>query len=148
MVTLRPADESDSSNLWEWRNDAATRAASLDTRHVTWADHRRWLAASLRNSKRLILVATDESQTKVGMVRFDFGHTKAAMVSITVAPEWRGRGVGRVLLRDAIELVRMNRLCEEFTAQVRANNGPSISIFEGEGFVRVSAIGDVVTLRT
>lgn len=147
MVTLRPADESDSRSLWEWRNHADSRAASLDTALVPWADHERWYASSLSNPDRVILIAVDEQSARLGMVRFDLEHDGPSTVSINIAPEWRGRGLGYPILHLAVQQVREKQADAAFIAQIRSSNEPSIRIFEREGFARVSEADGVVTLR-
>ena len=146
MVILRPADESDSLTLWQWRNDEASRAASLDTHLVAWSDHERWFAASLQNPSRLILMAVDDALTSIGMVRFDFSNLDPASVSINVAPECRGRGLGQTILHLGLARARESRDGVKFIAQVRSGNEPSIRIFEREGFVRTAEDDGIVTL--
>lgn len=147
MVILRRADPSDSRILWEWRNDPDARSASLETRPVLWEEHERWYHASLDNPARLILIGSDDRETRLGMVRFDFGELGSANVSINVAPDQRGQGTGQRLLHAAIAHVRDDRPDLELVAQIRASNAASARIFEREGFARVSASNGVITLR-
>lgn len=147
MVFLRQAEPSDSRSLWEWRNDPDARTASLETQPVPWADHEHWYAASLENPARLILVAIDDSETRVGMVRFDFDSAESATVSINVAPAQRGKGAGQRLLHAAIAQVRDDRPALELIAKIRTSNTPSARIFEREGFTRVSETDGIITLR-
>ena len=149
MVTLRPADAYDSRALWEWRNDPVARAASLDTREIPWDDHVAWFASSLLKDARLMLigVAAANPPARVGVVRFDFDTPGSAIVSITVAPAARGRGIGQELLRTGIEYVQLSRGRVVLKAQIRASNRASLTIFERAGFVRSEQVDDVISLE-
>src|SRR5664279_164434 len=66
MLTLRRADANDSQILWLWRNDATTRAASLNTARVPWDDHERWFTAATNDPARAVLIALDAGGDRVG----------------------------------------------------------------------------------
>ncbi len=146
MLTLRRADAHDSQILWQWRNDDTSRAASLNTAHVAWDDHERWFAAATNDPARAVLIALDAGGDRVGMVRFDLGPPGFATVSINVAPECRGHGVGRSLLHAALEWMREHDAQTRVIAVVRSGNAASMRIFESEGFVFESQAGEFATL--
>ena len=98
VVTLRPAELSDEARLLDWRNDPATRAASLSSGEVSSQDHRRWLASKLADSRCALFVILVNSKP-LGQVRIDLLDDELAEVSIGLAPEARGRGAGREALR-------------------------------------------------
>ena len=54
---VRPATEADADALLRWRNDPVTRAASRDTGEVGAEQHRAWLAATLADPGRHLLLA-------------------------------------------------------------------------------------------
>ena len=133
-VTLRAATIEDAERLWQWRNDELTRRNSISTAEVPWEDHIIWLEASLERSDRHLLIG-EEHDIPVGQVRLD---TVAAgqVVSITVAPEARGRGVALALLQAA-----GSSLTGALHAYAKPDNTPSLLAFEGAGYQR---IGDEV----
>jgi len=82
----------------------------------------------------------------VGMVRFDFDEPLAATVSINVAPESRGHGVGHALLHAALVWLGDHSTGKTVTAVVRSDNKASSRIFEHEGFTPTSQDGEFVTM--
>src|SRR5690554_6632698 len=109
MLEVRMATEADSRDLWEWRNDAATRSASLASDPVSWEDHSEWFERALANPERVIYIgqAPDEGESSVGMCRFDIDPgSSSAEVSINLNPDHRGLRRSRPLLAAAIEQFR------------------------------------------
>ena len=58
-LVARPATLHDARQLWQWRNDPATRAGSRSSAEVAWDDHLGWLTASLTRTDRILLVVED-----------------------------------------------------------------------------------------
>jgi len=129
-VTLRRASDADAQILFDWRNDPDTRRNSRHSEAVGWDDHRRWLSAALARSDRTLLIA-ELAGEPVGTVRLDRG-AEGCELSWTVAPRWRGRGVGRTMVQKAAE----ESGAAVLLAAVREGNLSSARIAEGCGFIR------------
>jgi RimJ/RimL family protein N-acetyltransferase len=100
-LTLRPATLTDWQVLLQWRNDAQTRRWSRQTAAVDEGQHRAWLSDVIGDRRRRLLVA-EVAGRPAGTVRLDpVGN--GTEVSWTVAPELRGRGLGRRLVVLALE---------------------------------------------
>lgn len=142
-VRLRPARAADADRLFIWRNDPETRRASFNGAEVTRLEHERWLASALVRPDRRLYVALVDG-VEAGAVRLDLAGEEAE-VSVTVAPEWRGRGVGGLALRavaaEAFGALGLHRL----TAKIKQSNPASRGAFERAGF-RVIADGEIATL--
>lgn len=65
---------------------------------------------------------------KLGFVK------KGHMVSVAVLPEFRGKGIGRVIVEESIKGVQV-RKCDEFYLEVRCSNNEAIALYEKLGFV-------------
>lgn len=102
-LTFRLAAITDADILFEWRNDSETRRQSHDTRVVKYEDHVAWLKASLLNPNREIKVA-ELNGSPVGTVRID-KTGNAYVLSWTVAPAVRGRGIGKAMLKATIDIL-------------------------------------------
>jgi UDP-2,4-diacetamido-2,4,6-trideoxy-beta-L-altropyranose hydrolase len=143
-VTLRSAGPEDCRRIWLWRNDEETRRASFDSSAIPFETHARWFEASLgRPDRRIYVVEVDG--TAAGMVRLDV-EGRQAVVSINLAPEWRGRGVGPLALRGLAELAFALLGLQRLEASVKADNHASVAAFERAGFAS-SAHGATVTLH-
>jgi RimJ/RimL family protein N-acetyltransferase len=143
-VTLRPAEASDARRLWSLRNDEAVRRASLDPAPIPWSTHERWFRQSLERDDRRIYVIEVECRPE-GAARLDIAGDEAA-ISIYLAAEWRGRGVGPLVLRRLVEIAFRDLGIRRLVASVKADNHASVSAFIKAGFTRVSE-GPVLTFR-
>ena len=61
---------------------------------------------------------------------------EAQINNIAVHPERRGAGLGRRLLRAAIDLAR-RRGCAEAILEVRPSNAAALALYRSEGFVEI-----------
>ena len=137
MIDLRPATMMDSDKLFAWRNDPVTQACSRSTAPVARADHDRWMKFNvlLGYPQHIVLIADSEFGS-VGVIRFDINKSDVmdCEVSITVAPEHRGKKVARGILQTACSYM------DEYTinAEIKPENAPSRRIFEQCGFDEIS----------
>jgi len=138
-LTARPAGMHDARHLWEWRNDAATRASSRSPAEVSFDEHLRWLTASLARTDRMLLVVEDPVGP-VGTARWDLRFEGEWEISITVAPERRGQSLARPLLRAAevalSEVARSSATdVTAYLAVVHVDNRASLRLFETSAYV-------------
>ncbi len=127
-LTLRPATREDAELLLGWRNDPRTREASHDTRVIPREEHLAWLSSVLADPDRQLFVA-EEDGVPVGTVRADF-RDGAWVLSWTVAPDARGRGVGKRMVALLVE-----RLAGPVRAEIKVGNMASVRIAEHAGLV-------------
>jgi RimJ/RimL family protein N-acetyltransferase len=116
---------------------------------VAPAEHAAWLERVLADPDRTLLVVEREGEP-VGTVRFDRegGEGGEATISVTVAPEQRGRGVGVQVIRESTELelaARPQLACA--VALVKAENAASQRAFERAGYVRAGLRGASLAYR-
>lgn len=139
-VRMRPATAQDADRLFAWRNDPVTQAASRSTAPVPREDHDRWMQFNVLNGypQHLVMMADTENDS-VGVVRFDSvrNDVMAFDVSITVAPQHRGKGLAFDVLREACSYM------EDFTinAEIRKENTASRRLFERCGFEEIDRSG-------
>ena len=129
-LSFRLATLEDAELLFRWRNDNDTRANSRETAPVPWQSHLRWLEAKLRDDLCDVLIAEKDGES-VGTVRIEVRNDETEL-SWTVAPEQRGRGIGRGIVRCAAGL-RPGRL----VAYIHPDTASSETIARGAGFVPV-----------
>jgi RimJ/RimL family protein N-acetyltransferase len=124
----------DEHQLYIWRNEPSTRAVSLTTHEITLAEHRAWFAQKLEDPSSAILII-EEDDRPVGQLRLDLVARDVAEVSIGLAPEERGRGIGREALRLAVGAAAATYGATRLRALVRAENRSSLNAFLAAGFV-------------
>src|SRR5471032_1189327 len=135
VLAVRKATAADARLLFEGRNAEAVRRVSVDSRVIDWASHQAWLAASLDNPKRLLLIA-EADDGPVGVLRYDL-EGQAAEVSIYLFEDRFGLGWGRALLvrGEAFALAHWPQL-HTLNAQVLPDNQPSLKVFREAGFTQ------------
>lgn len=133
---LRPVTMGDAQVLFDWRNDPTTRAMSFSQEPVEWADHLRWLGASLANQSRWLHVLEADA-VPAGVVRFDLDDG-VYEGSWTIAPEFRGRGLAARMIAMALRTPCI--------AQVKPENAACIRTVRSLGFELVED-GECLTFR-
>jgi RimJ/RimL family protein N-acetyltransferase len=142
-VNLRPATREDAARLLAWRNDASTRRWSFSSDPVPADDHHAWLERKLADPDTAIFVAEDEGGP-VGQLRID-RRDAHGVVSIAVAPEARGRGVGTRMLEEAARARPLG--VAVLRAEVVPANETSLRMFLKAGFEEVARTARAVTLE-
>jgi len=131
----RRATMDDARNLWTWRNDPATLQWSRTNSKVAYESHLSWLKDSLDRDDRLLMVVEHDSQL-VGVVRWDRVAIGQWEVSVTLAPEARGKGLAVPTIifgqREIRNTVGNSLLC---IATVHQHNVASLRLFERAGYL-------------
>jgi RimJ/RimL family protein N-acetyltransferase len=136
VITLRHATAHDADMLLGWANDPTTRASGFHPAPIDRVTHERWLATRLTSPRSRLYIGLDDDRP-VGQVRLEAGPDGRVEVGISVAPEARGRGVGRDLLRAGLAAGTADPDLEVdvFTARIRPANDASIALFARAGFI-------------
>lgn len=132
-LSLRPAAADDCELVWQWANDPETRANSIRVERISWQEHVAWYDRMLAASDRELLIG-ERQGVSVGNLRLDWLDTSTVEVSITVAPDHRGSGVGRRLLQAVLDRLGVQSPGTTVVALVRRHNEPSLRLFRTLGF--------------
>lgn len=135
-VRLRIATFDDARQLWEWRNEDETRAASFSTKHIPYNDHIRWFEEKLNNENIRFLIALDRNNRSVGYARLDL-ERDTAEINLTIDKMHRGKGLGSALIQAATEFALNDLKVRCVVAHTRINNDASVAAFHRAGFVIV-----------
>lgn len=127
-LRLRPAMMRDAEFLLACRNDPVTVRAGYASHTVAPGEHRRWLAGSLDNPHRSLYLA-EVNGIPAGSLRVD-SQDGENLLSWTVAPACRGRGVGKAMVRLAVD-----SLDGPVRAEIKIENLASARIAEAAGLV-------------
>jgi N-acetylneuraminate synthase len=129
-VTLRRARPDDARAVWRWNNDASARAVSLNSADIPWPDHERWFAARVADPKVRLWIVERAGQS-CGVIRIE-----RDAVSIALAPEVRGQGVGALALEQAWQRHVGETGARSVEAWILPENVASLRAFERAGFVQ------------
>lgn len=132
-LELRPARESDCRLLFAWAVDPIARAASFHSAEILWEDHARWFGERLRDRYSIIYIGENRAGEAVGLVRFQISGDRAVL-SVNVAPAYRGEGWGRELIAFSIRKLVRTRPVGEIEAFVKPDNQASVRLFQTSGF--------------
>ena len=143
-ITLRHVGAGDARLIFDWRNDPATRAVSRDTGELSWPDHAAWFERRLDKTGAPWWIG-EAGGRPIGFVRLDPAGGDAMEVSIALAPEARGQGLGAPLLDAGLAAAGENGI-RGVTAVIRPDNTPSRRIFARCGFVELGEADGLVRL--
>lgn len=144
-VRLRAARLDDCARVWTWRNDPDTRRVSFDQAPIPFDTHEAWFRASLgRPDRRLYVILVEGSDG--GTARLDVAGGEAE-VSINLAPECRGRGIGPAALERLADTAFGELGLGRLVARIKVDNAVSLAAFEQAGFARVAEGPAVVLAR-
>ena len=141
-LRARPADARDEALLLGWVNDPVTRASALRTHRITAEEHHAWLAERLRDADCRMFILETLAGEAIGQVRFERG-LDGWRIDYSVAPERRGQGFGRAVLRAAMDSLQAENPNAAFIGFVKEANQASRRVFESLGFTAHSADGMV-----
>lgn len=136
-IDLRPArdDPEDRRYVWEVNNDPSVRERAIDTDDIPWRDHVAWYADVLSDPTRLLFVARHAGRD-CGVVRYDLDpEAGEAEITIALAQAFRGRHLGRRIIRRSASTVLERPDVKRIVAHVRPDNAPSLRAFRGAGYV-------------
>lgn len=130
---LRPVEQKDMDLLYSWANDHTVRENAFHTEPIPYEDHKKWFNSLMddHDQKQFIFMQDEEP---VGQARITIcGET--AEIGYSVAPEKRGSGLGKELIRLIIEAIRTDcPSVTRLTAKVKPSNTASAQCFRKNHF--------------
>lgn len=128
-LRLRAASVADARAIWHWRR-------ALPPDHFRFGatpplpDHLAWFTRAMTDPARRLYVAGDPIEAHL---RLDLSPGGVAAVSILLAPEARGRGLGLRLLALLADAARGEGIAT-LTAEVHSSNLASLALFRAAGY--------------
>lgn len=122
---IEPADPSDAADF------AKLHAAAF---FHGWAasDFESYLLAS----DIAAYLACDAKRRVAGFALWRVTGDEAELLTLVVAPKWRGKGVGGALMRAGLEDLPM-RAARRMFLEVDEGNDPALRLYKGLGFVQI-----------
>lgn len=142
QITVRNAVQPDAEALLAcvraYLTEGSGMVTQLDEMNSAEDEQRERIKGFLENSNDLLLVAEHEGML-IGDL--DFRSAKRKILAhggdfgLAVHPQWRGKGVGPLLLSTLIHWAESNSGIEKINLRVRATNQRAIAIYKKLGFV-------------
>lgn len=133
-LSLRRAEHDDSETILKWRNEPTTRASSFHSEVIPFDEHNAWFNCKLADDTCLFYMAIDEQGRPVGQIRFDKQPDNEAIISISVAPEMKNRGIGTTVTQLACRQLAESWPGCRAVALVKTDNPASSAMFIKAGF--------------
>lgn len=130
----RLAAAADEGLLLEWANDPVTRRNALMPGKIDPATHKQWFERRLNNSEGCrIYIAETADAVPAGQIRFE--RVEGGWeVHYALAPDFRGLGLGRQMLGQALATFAGEVGDVLVIGRVKSDNRASLRIFESLGF--------------
>jgi len=141
-MRVRPATSEDSIEILRWRNDLNSRLSSRNSEIIPFEAHQVWFEQVMSDPERVLLIGENTDGQPMGQVRFDRMRTEPDTyeVSITIAPEARGRGFSLQLLTAAEDQLLQTTGFLILRAYVDVGNKVSERLFETGGYSIISSV--------
>ena len=146
---MRRAEEADLPIIVSIYNGAIpTRQSTADTVEVTVASRIEWFRQ--HHPDRRPLMVHEEDGTIVAWVSFQSFYGRAAYdhtveVSIYISSEYQGKGLGRVLLAEALAMTERLDI-KTVVGFVFSHNVPSVRLFKSFGFEEWGKLPDIAEM--
>lgn len=141
MITIRPANESDSTEILSWRNDVFTRANSLNSKLVSLSEHKQWFSSCLKDSSVSLLLGEVDGD-HLGICFFVESKYKVAKVSLNLNPKFRGRGLSTRFLKASIDSF-LQTWSGQLIAEIKPTNIASERCFTKAGFTAMETSPEI-----
>ncbi|MDO7886994.1 bifunctional UDP-2,4-diacetamido-2,4,6-trideoxy-beta-L-altropyranose hydrolase/GNAT family N-acetyltransferase [Hymenobacter cheonanensis] len=144
QYAIRRATLSDAALYFTWANDPAVRQNAIHPEPIAWEVHHAWFSRRLHDADSYLYLLHTPAGNPIGQVRIEFDSPeRPGTIDYSLAPAYRGQGLGQVLLRRALQQLRLDRPLLAGGAvqgQVKATNQASLRVFEQLRFVRQAAV--------
>lgn len=133
-IAIRDAKHNDSLLYYNWANDPIVRRMAFHSEPISLESHRKWFEGKIKSEKSHLTVCY-YGNTPIGQVRFDEVCEDEYEIDISVDSGFRSNGLGRDMLKVALDYVHDKYQINSFLAVVKVENIPSQKMFMSVGFV-------------
>jgi UDP-2,4-diacetamido-2,4,6-trideoxy-beta-L-altropyranose hydrolase len=128
QISLRLAGHADTELLFRWQTSPGIRRFSRQPLPPEWSEHTAWMQRTLADPDRILLIAEADGLPSA-MVRLDIEADRLE-VSILVAPDCHGRGIGKAALLLAAGIMPRRT----YQAVISTENLASQRLFQSAGY--------------
>jgi ribosomal protein S18 acetylase RimI-like enzyme len=152
-ITIRECTADDAENLTrcilQYISESEHIPLTLEEFDTSMEYRTRWIE-SFRNEENSLMLVVIHNDLIIGNMDIRGGHRKrfrhTGITGMGLRKEWRGIGLGSLLLDSAIEWAKNNPSLEILWMQVYATNEAGIKLYEKKGFVQMGMQPDFIKL--
>ncbi len=147
MINLRKIEPTDLPYLYRWENDASAWADGSNHNPLSQQDLRDYIASTtgdiFRDGQLRLIIEEANSQVGPATAKVTYGcidlfdfdpRNRRAAIGMYIAPEYRGKGVGREVVKQleayAFGFLHLRLLY----AVIATNNAPCSALYEHAGY--------------
>jgi RimJ/RimL family protein N-acetyltransferase len=134
MLTFRRATLADVKLYFDWANDSIVREQSFNSNVIDFESHKKWFETKLEDDSCMMLLFQNEEKQNVGQIRIQKENEKEALIGISIAEEYRGKGFAKEMLLLASDFFLENNEGYLIKAYIKEQNRSSKQAFEKAGF--------------
>lgn len=134
MPELRKVTKDDAQLIFDWANDSDARNMAANPSLIDWEEHLIWFNEKIIDSNCFFYIL-EKNAIKLGVIRFDKNEFDHFLISYSIAPAYRGAGLGTLILKLGLEKIRSLHSAGKFVAYVKDSNLSSSKIFQKYKFV-------------
>lgn len=150
IITLRALEPTDLDTLYQWENDTAlwvvSNTAAPYSREALWHYLEQYTGDIYAQRQLRLMVTLNQDGTPVGTVdflNFDPLNNRAEL-GLFIAPEHRGKGLGRQALELLTAYSREHIGLRQLYVFIAVDNEVCLNLFEDYGYRRVGTINSWV----
>tara|TARA_Y100000996_G_scaffold388216_1_gene347627 strand:+ start:144 stop:644 length:501 start_codon:yes stop_codon:yes gene_type:complete len=132
-ILIRKVSEKDMLLLWNWVNDPDVRSNSLNSESIGKISHQEWFNNKIQSEDTLMYIL-ESNGIPFSQIRFDRVNQDDAEIDISVAKEFRSRGLGTMtLIKTKLRAIKHLGIIRLIGIVLESNEG-SCKAFINAGF--------------
>jgi L-amino acid N-acyltransferase YncA len=136
-IKVRPSSIEDCEKMYEWWLDPLTRENMKSPNVPPFLEHFRWYLSQLKLGPEMTQIG-EQNGHAFGVVRFIPQGENVYDTSIIIDADYRGRGLGKILMGKAIEnFINIRKINIVLFATYKKKNLASRAIFLANNFVEM-----------
>lgn len=134
LLRIRRANLADTKLYFDWANDLTVRGQSYNSSIINFENHKKWFEAKLEDDSCMLLVFQNQENQNIGQIRIQKENHDQALIGISIAAEYRGKGYAKEMLLLASDYFSESNKGYLINAYIKEENRSSKLAFEKAGF--------------
>ena len=134
-INLRVVKKEDVDILFDWANDPVTRKNSFSEEPINYQTHVKWFNSCMENPYCIQFLLEIDDKV-VGQARLNINNNDEALISYSIAPNYRCRGYAKILLYEVTKWCKVNMpSIKSIIADVKPDNLASQEVLLSNNYI-------------